>query len=178
MSHPTAADFAFIRHDARAWWHHRDLRAAGRHAEAARLERRSIASKIRDLRRACLVGVGAVSPWYVSGTHSSLSTTSGCAPDTLALFARFAPQTPRVDKRALHAADPARFARLVYTAPLLSPDRAEDEVSSIAYVTPGLYCAIWEALGATVHWGALDAQAFRRDPRVAAHLARMTPGEA
>ena len=40
-----------LRADARAWWHHRELRGAGWTAEAARLERRSIRGDLDVIRK-------------------------------------------------------------------------------------------------------------------------------
>jgi hypothetical protein len=175
--HPTAADFALLRGDARRWWYHATLRAQGRHTEALPLENLSTRRRIADLRKAYLVGGARAGVWYHSGTYASHTSTSGCSWDTFALFARFAPGTPRIDKRGI--ADGRHFETLVYRAPMVAVDPPASDrftfTGAFATVTPAVYCAIWETLGAAVHWGTVTPTAAdRRD--ATAHLARMLRG--
>lgn len=160
---PSKEAIELLRRDSRAWWYHRDLRASGKHSDARIKEHESLRSRIRDLRLATCVGVALNGVWI----HGHGWSVSGCSDSTLDVFAVWAPHVPRVDKRNVE-----RIVTYVFLSPIHG-EHDEQRCSSMSFVSTGTYLAIWERLGALVHWGSLNPDEHRNKPLVHEHVERM-----
>jgi hypothetical protein len=143
---------SLLRHDSRVWWHYADLRKQGKHGQAREKEIGSVRSLIRNLREGHLAGIALNGVW-LHGEHSPTESwsVSRMSENMLDVLKLWAPHIPIVDKRTIPEHLLARYVSRcnIYT----SKRQPTSEETRWGYVDPGVYCAVWEKLGATVHWG-------------------------
>mgnify|MGYP001385164972 CR=1 FL=1 len=145
--------------EARRWWWHAELRRQGKAEEARRMERQSIRTRLGWLRQAWLVVVGRPGnvTLHLEPSERGWGHVEGLEPQqTLDLVARYRPDVPIVDVR--HCPDEAALIRLVIRGPMLAmlkadPPQPDGTWHSFNYVPPEVYLALYEAIGARVHWG-------------------------
>ena len=156
---------AALRADARAWWHHRELREAGWVAEAARLERGSIRQDLDVIRKTLAtpgahvsIGRGGTTIHFARG-----ATLSGCGDLAGMATARVlvAMGLTRIDTTT--APDPWRVVALPLGAVGEAPD--PPPWHGLSGVPLAVYAARARVLGATVRNLPPEAQCGAADRR-------------
>lgn len=160
---------SLLRADSRIWWWHVQQRKEGKNAAARRDEIRSVRNEIEYLREGRLAGIALNGTWIHGRGKWGTWSVSGASERTLQVIRVWAPHIPIVDKRSIPE---ELLNRYVFRSPMDS-DQNEDSNSSMSYVTTPVYCAIWKALGATVHWGKYIREDYINLPIVQAHVSRI-----
>jgi hypothetical protein len=151
-----------LRRGSRNWWYHSKLRKQGDHKQARKLEIQSLRSDLMNLRHGKLGGIALNGVWIKSDVWSVSQIPSYY----VEVLKAWAPNMPFVDKRTIPE---DRLYVYVCKCPIVDAKATSCEgETAFSYVTIGAYCAIWERLGASVHWGNQDREAWINHPIVLA----------
>lgn len=176
-----AVVYSALNAKAKAWWHHQDLRRAGKAKEARERERESIRNSLRTLRQAVLftVGEGGFTVHCAAQRTPNGVTTSRLSgycdgSEYSAPLRCVRPEVPQVNTRDMEFAAKIPLSR----APLPATDREDPPKDDGTYggwsYTPiPVYLAIYEGMGATVHWGKYEAERDDAYQKAAPTLAKL-----
>lgn len=137
--------YRLLNQDAKAWWHHKDLRKAGRHEEARKKERESIRSTVQSLRSAQYLGIGR-GGWNLHCGPMTVSHYGGIEQATCQACLRLG--IPIVDTTSV----PDEIVWELVKLPMVARGEPDPEPwGSMSYAPLSYYAHKARGLGATIY---------------------------